>query len=153
MKLIEGVEKKSLRVIPDERGRVMELLRSDEGIFLKFGQVYVSTTYPGVVKGWHSHRKQWDNLACIRGMVKLVLYDDRKGSSTRGDINEFFMGEHNPILVKIPPEVFHGWKCVSECEAYVVNAPTEVYNYEVPDEVRKDPHASDIPYDWGRKDG
>jgi len=151
--LIEGVVTKKLRVIPDERGRLMEILRSDDDLFSKFGQVYMTTAYPGVVKGWHYHKKQTDHFAVIKGMIKLVLYDDREGSPTRGEINEFFLGEHNPLLVRIPHLVLHGFKCISQQEAICINIPTEVYNYDQPDEFRVHPHKNDIPYDWERKDG
>ena len=151
--MIHGVSVKRLRVLCDERGRLMEMLRRDDDLFKGFGQVYMTTAYPGVVKAWHYHRKQWDHFVVVAGMMKVVLYDARDDSPTRGDVNEFFMGEHNPILVQIPPLVYHGFKCISEHEAVVINCPTEVYNYAEPDEYRIDPHGSDIPYDWARKDG
>jgi dTDP-4-dehydrorhamnose 3,5-epimerase len=75
--MIEGVKVKNLKVIPDERGRLMEILRCDDDMFVTFGQVYMTTTYPGVVKAWHYHRKQDDFITCVKGMLKLVLFDDR----------------------------------------------------------------------------
>jgi len=152
-KIIDGVTIKHLRLIPDERGRLMEILRTDDKEFTKFGQVYVTTAYPGVIKAWHYHKLQDDNMTVLKGMAKIVLYDNREGSSTKGEINEFFVGEHNHILIHIPKLVWHGFKCISEDEAMVVNIVTECYNYEQPDEYRKPPHDSDIPYDWSRKDG
>ncbi|OPY70588.1 MAG: hypothetical protein A4E57_00430 [Syntrophorhabdaceae bacterium PtaU1.Bin034] len=151
--MIEGVKVKKLKLIPDERGRLMEMLRSDEDIFVKFGQVYMTTTYPQVVKAWHYHKKQDDFIVCVKGMLKLVLYDNRDGSSTKGDIDEFFIGDHNPSLVKVPRMVYHGWKCISPDEAIVINVPTEPYNASEPDEYRVDPHNNNIPYRWVRKDG
>ena len=151
--MIDGVKVKKLKVVPDERGRLMEILRNDDTIFLQFGQVYMTTTYPTVVKAWHLHKIQTDNVAVVRGMLKLVLYDPREGSPTKGEVNEFFIGEHNPILVQIPPEVYHGWMCISEQEAIAVNCPTEAYNPEKPDEYRLPPHENAIPYRWQRKDG
>ena len=151
--MIEGVKIKKLKVIPDERGRLMEILRADDEVFEKFGQVYMTTTYPGVVKGWHFHKVQSDNVACMQGMIKLVLYDQREGSPTFNDITELYLGVHNPILVHIPAEVCHGWMCVSAEEAIIINTPTEPYDYEHPDENRIDPHDNEIPYDWSRKDG
>ena len=150
---IEGVRTKSLRVIPDERGWLMEILRADdEGLFTRFGQVYTSATYPGVVKAWHYHQKQVDNFACIAGMIKLVLVDTRADSPTRGAVNEFFIGVQNPLLVQVPNLVYHGWKCISPEAALVVNVPNEPYHYEAPDEHRIPPHGT-LPYDWSRKDG
>ncbi|MCP4396364.1 MAG: dTDP-4-dehydrorhamnose 3,5-epimerase [bacterium] len=150
---IAGVRLKALKVIPDERGRLMEIFRSDDELFKHFGQVYMTTAYPGVVKGWHYHKQQTDNMAVVRGMMKLVLYDSREDSASHGAVNEFFFGEHKPLLIQIPPFVFHGFKAVSECEAIVINIPTEPYNYDEPDEFRVNPHDNDIPYKWGKKDG
>ena len=151
--MIDGVKIKKLKVIPDDRGRLMEIFRADDDFFEKFGQVYMSTTYPGVVKAWHKHEKQADNMACVAGMVKVVLRDARKGSPTFEEINEFFMGVHNPILIHIPSGIWHGWRCISLEESFVVNAPTEMYDYKKPDEQRLDPLKGGIPYDWSRKDG
>ena len=149
--MIDGVMTKQLKVIPDERGRLMECLRSDDELFVKFGQFYMTTTFPGVVKGWHLHEVQLDNIVCVKGTIKLVLYDAREGSPTRGQLDEFFLGEHRPLLVRVPAGVWHGWKCVGADEAYIVNAPTEVYHYDTPDQ-RELPHDSpEIPYDWGVK--
>ena len=153
LNLIDGVKIKKLKLIPDERGRLMEMLRCDDDLFIKFGQAYITTAYLGVVKGWHYHKKQTDNFVVVKGMMKVVLYDSREGSPTKGQVNEFFMGVHNPILLQIPTYVYHGFKCISEEEAMVINFPTEPYNYSEPDEFRVHPHENDIPYDWGRKDG
>jgi len=150
---IKGVEIKELRVIPDERGWLMEILRADDALFTKFGQVYLSTVYPGAVKGWHYHKVQRDNLCVVKGMAKLVLYDSRNDSSTKGQLMELFIGEKNPLLVSIPPGVLHGMKGISNEPTLFVNVPTEVYNYSEPDEFRVDPHSGEVPYDWSRKDG
>jgi len=151
--MIKGVILKKLTVIPDERGRLLEILRSDDKMFKKFGQIYLTTAYPGVVKAWHYHKKQIDNFCVIKGMMKIVLYDDRKSSATRGKVNEFFLGEHNPCVLQIPSLVWHGFKCISETEAFCLNCPTEVYHHRKPDEYRVDPHKNKVPYDWSRKDG
>jgi len=145
---IDGVWVKDLRFIPDERGRLVEILRSDEEGFVGFGQVYMTTTYPGVVKAWHLHKAQDDNFCCLKGTVKLVMYDARDDSPTKGTINELFIGDHNPKLVRVPPGVYHGWKCVSEEEAIILNVPTEPYNHEAPDEYRAAWNTPDIPYSW-----
>jgi dTDP-4-dehydrorhamnose 3,5-epimerase len=150
---IAGVKLKPLKLIPDDRGWLMEILRADETeLFTKFGQVYASATYPGVVKAWHYHKHQIDNFACIAGMVKLVLIDTRPGSPTEGAINEFFVGTENRTLVQVPNLVYHGWKCISTELSVVVNIPNEPYHYTEPDEFRVEPHGV-LPYDWSRKDG
>ncbi|KPJ49336.1 dTDP-4-dehydrorhamnose 3,5-epimerase [candidate division TA06 bacterium DG_26] len=150
--MIDGVRLKNLKVIPDERGWLMEMLRCDDEMFVKFGQVYLSVVYPGVVKGWHYHRVQTDSFTVVKGMAKVVLYDGRENSPTYQELNEFFLGDRNPLLLVIPPLVVHGMKGIGPEPAYLINCPTEPYNYENPDEYRIDPHGDEIPYDWGLKE-
>ena len=151
--MIDGVKIKKLGVIPDERGYLMEILRNDDEIFTKFGQVYMTVAYPGVVKAWHYHKGQTDNFTIVSGMVKFVLYDGRDDSPTKGEISEFFIGDKNPLLIKIPQGVFHGFKAIGIEAAIAVNIPDKVYNRENPDEMRIDPYDNDIPYDWSIKEG
>ncbi|MEK7821819.1 MAG: dTDP-4-dehydrorhamnose 3,5-epimerase family protein, partial [Planctomycetota bacterium] len=141
--MIEGVRIKTLRVIPDERGRLMEILRRDDEIFTKFGQIYITTAYPGVIKAWHYHRIQTDNLVAIAGMAKVALYDAREKSPTYRKVEEYFIGVHSPLLIQIPPMVYHGYKCISSEEAVVINCPTELYNRTNPDEYRVEPFNND----------
>jgi dTDP-4-dehydrorhamnose 3,5-epimerase len=150
--MIDDVHVKHLKVIPDERGYLMEMLRADDPFFQKFGQAYLTVVYPGVVKGWHYHKLQTDHFICVKGTAKVVLYDRRPESATCGEVNEFFMGELNNILVTIPTGVMHGMKGVGTEPAMIVNIPTHVYNHDDPDEYRVDPHDNDIPYDWAARD-
>lgn len=152
-KLIDGVGVRRAKVVPDERGQLGEIMRADDPWFEKFGQVYFTTTYPGVVKAWHYHKKQTDHFYVVKGMVKIALYDDRKGSPTYGTVNELYLGERCPGLLRIPPGVQHGWTCVSQSEAYIINVVSEMYNYAEPDEFRTEPHDNRIPYNWTRQDG
>jgi dTDP-4-dehydrorhamnose 3,5-epimerase len=153
MTLIDGVKTRVLRRVPDERGFLAELLRSDWEEFERFGQAYITAAYPGVVKGWHYHKKQTDHFAGILGMSKVVLFDPRDHSPTKGLINEFFIGEQNLMLVKIPPLVIHGYKSVGDRISVIVNFPTELFNYQEPDEFRIPYDSPDIPYDWAVKLG
>jgi dTDP-4-dehydrorhamnose 3,5-epimerase len=146
--MIEGVVAKQLKQIADERGWLIEIMRSDWEQFQKFGQAYITAAYPQVVKAWHMHKKQSDNMTCIKGMIKLVLYDGREKSKTKNEINEFTIGEKNLLAVKIPPEVWHGFKTVTEEYALILNVPTELYDYKKPDEYRLPPDTKKIPYDW-----
>ncbi len=148
--MIEGVKVKNLRLIPDERGRLMEILRADDEMFSEFGQVYMTTAFPGVIKAWHYHKKQTDNFTCVRGLMRLGLYDPRKDSPTYGEVQEFILGIDKPALVQIPPEVYHGFKCVSDEEAVVINTVTIPYDSNDPDEYRVDPFDNDIPFDWSK---
>jgi dTDP-4-dehydrorhamnose 3,5-epimerase len=147
-RLITGVQLKKLKQVPDERGYILEILRNDDPFFQKFGQVYLSVIYPNVIKGWHFHKVQTDHFAVIKGLAKIVLYDQRQDSSTYNLINEFCVGELNPQLIVIPPMILHGVKGIGAEPAYLINCPTETYNYDKPDEYRIDPYDKTIPYDW-----
>ena len=153
MILIEGVIIKELKPILDERGYLQECFRSDWPMFEKFGQAYITIAFPNVVKAWHSHKIQTDNMVCISGNAKLVLCDNRKESSTYKEINEIFFGEKNPILVTIPPNIWHGFKAMGGEKIIVINHPTELYNYSEPDEYRLPYDTEEIDYDWEIKMG
>ena len=151
IRFIYGVEVKKLKIIRDKRGRLMEILRCDDTIFKKFGQCYFTTVYPKVTKAWHCHRYQDDHFTCVKGKILLALYDARYKSPTFGLINEFILSLDNPMLVKIPRGVYHGFKAKSSKEAMVVNIPTNTYNRTNPDELRRPLDDSDINYDWSKK--
>jgi len=146
--MIEGVKIKQLAPHPDERGCLTEILRSDDEMFEQFGQIYVSLNYPGVIRAWHYHKKQDDLWACVKGMIKAVLYDLREDSPTKGQVQEVFMGEQSPILLKIPVGVAHGYKTIGVEPSLLVNLPTEPYDAAEPDEYRMSFDTSEIPYDW-----
>lgn len=148
MDMISGVKVRKLRLVPDDRGWLMELLRTDWEEFEQFGQAYVTTCYPGVVKAWHYHKGQTDHFTCVHGVAKLALYDAREDSPTRGKVNEFYMGPINPILVKIPRNVYHGFTAAGPELAMIANFPTALYNYEDPDEYRAPYDDPSIPYSW-----
>lgn len=149
--MIKGVKIKKLKIIPDERGRLMEILRCDDKVFKKFGQVYMTTVFSGLVKAWHYHKVQTDNFTCIVGKIRLALYDARKKSPTFKEINEFTLSSDEPELIQIPHFVYHGFKGIAKIESIVINIPTESYNHLTPDEYRIDAYKNDIPYNWRRK--
>lgn len=147
--MIKGVAIKPLRKIPDERGTIMHMLRCDDELFEKFGEIYFSKVYPGVVKGWHIHTEMTLNYAVIAGMIKLVLYDEREGSESKGQVQEIFLGEDNYSLVKIPPNIWNGFKGIGDKPAIVANCATIPHRQ---DEIsRIDPFSNHIPYDWDLK--
>lgn len=148
MATIDGVWTKDLVWHRDARGRLTEILRSDDSNFPGFGQVYVTVTNPGVVKAWHLHKKQRDTFTCISGQLIVALYDQREDSPTAGALTEFHLSAQNPMLISIPPGVYHGWKCVSTDEALVINIPDRPYDHHNPDEYRLPPDTEDIPYKW-----
>ena len=144
--MIKGVAVHPLRRIPDERGIVMQMLRADAPHFERFGEIYFSTVYPNVVKGWHLHRRMTLNYAVVSGMIKLVLYDDREDSPTRSEVTELFVGDQNYVLVTVPPLVWNGFKGVGTAPAIVANCATVPHD---PTEIeRLDPWSPRIPYSW-----
>ncbi len=151
--MIKDVQIRELKVIPDERGRLGEILRTDWPEFQNFAQCYFTTNYPGVIKAWHKHKYQDDNVTCVSGMIKLVMHDAREDSDTKGETQEVFLGIHAPKLVKIPAGVYHGWKCISESESIVVNLPTKMYDYKNPDEDRLPYNSAEIGYNWDIQHG
>ncbi len=143
---IEGVVIKKLNKIPDERGSIFHMLKREDAEFNDFGEIYFSTIYPGAIKGWHIHTEMELNYAVLYGEIKLVLYDDRKESKTKGNLMEIFTGEKNYLLVKIPSLVWNGFKGVGTKEAIVANCTTISHR---PDEIeRVDPLSNKIPYNW-----
>lgn len=151
MSEIDGLHITPLRKIADERGAVFHMLRNDSERFESFGEIYFSTVYPGVVKGWHLHHEMTLNYAVPAGMVKLVCYDDRADSPTKGNVVEMHIGDLNYALVTIPPLVWNGFKGEGTTPAIVANCSTIPHR---PNEIdRLDPFDNDIPYDWSLKHG
>ena len=148
---VKGIVIKQLKKIPDERGCIYHMLRCDDSIFEKFGEIYFSIVYPGVIKGWHLHKEMTLNYTVIQGMIKLVLYDDRENSPTKGNLMELFIGEENYCLVKIPPNIWSGFMGIGNKLAIVANCATLPHD---PDEIKKiSLYTKEIPYNWELKNG
>lgn len=146
--MIEGVQIVPLRRIRDDRGSVMHILKATDDEFTRFGEVYCSTVYPGMVKGWHVHKRMTLNYAVVRGMIKFVLFDARDDSRTRGECQEICLGERNYVRVTVPPGVWNGFQGLGSEEAFVINLTDIPHD---PAEIeRADPFANDIPYSWNR---
>lgn len=144
--MIDGVLVHPLKQIADERGKIMHMMRSHDPHFEKFGEIYFSVVYPGVIKGWHLHSEMVLNYAAVSGTIKMVLYDDRKDSPTYQEVQEIFLGEANYVLVRVPPGVWNGFKGVGVAPAIVANCATMAHD---PQEIsRMDPFENHIPYDW-----
>ncbi|MGA2475028.1 MAG: dTDP-4-dehydrorhamnose 3,5-epimerase family protein [Terriglobia bacterium] len=144
--MIEGVRVVPLKRIPDERGTIFHMLKCTDAHFRQFGEIYFTTIYRGVIKGWHKHREMTLNYACIEGRIKLVLYDDRTNSPTRNELMEVFLGPDNYSLVVIPPEVWNGMKGMSAPYAIVANCAT--HTHDPSRTTRLDPSSDTIPYKW-----
>jgi len=150
MTMIQGVETYPLKRICDERGMIMHMLKCTDAHFEKFGEIYFSITYPGVIKGWHEHTEQTQFYAVIDGMIKLVLYDSRSNSPTQEKLMELFIGENHYQLVKIPPHIINGYKVIGTKTAIIANCATLPHDPQ--EMLRYDPHGDKVPYRWDRID-
>ena len=149
--MIDGVVITPLKQIPDERGKIMHMMRADDPQFERFGEIYFSMVYPGAIKAWHLHTKMTLNYAVVSGTIKLVLYDPRPSSPTKGEVQEIFLGEQNYARVKIPPGIYNGFKGVGTTPALVANCATIPHD---PAEIQRlDPFSKDIPYNWDLRHG
>lgn len=149
--MIDGVKIFPLKRIQDERGMVMHMLRADAPHFEGFGEIYFSVIYPGIIKGWHLHEKMTINYAVVDGTIKLVLFDQRAGSPTHGQVQEVIFGEVNYQLVRVPPGVVNGFTSVGGARAIVANCASIPHD---PGEItRIDPFTPTIPYDWKVRHG
>ena len=147
--MIKGVKITPLKQILDERGKVMHMLRNDSPLFTKFGEIYFSCTYPGAIKAWHMHKEMTLNYAVIFGSIKFVLYDDRENSSTKNQVQEFFISTENYQLVTVPPGIWNGFKGIGTETSIVANCSTVQHSKE--EIIRKNFNDSSIPYDWSIK--
>lgn len=149
--MIEGVQITSRKIIPDDRGKIMHIMKSSDQEFNTFGEVYCSTVYPGIVKGWHMHKKMTLNYVVLKGNIKFVLYDDRPESKTYQQIQEIIIGENQYVMVTVPPFVWNGFKGIGLEEALVINFTDIPHDPE--EIVRMDPHQNEIiKYNWAIKD-
>jgi dTDP-4-dehydrorhamnose 3,5-epimerase len=149
--MIEGVQIIALRTIMDDRGMVRHMMKCTDPHFRQFGEIYFSVIFPGAIKAWHIHRKMELNYAVISGNIKLVLYDARENSPTKGEIQEICIGEDNYVLVKVPPYVVNGFKAIGTEKAIVANCASIAHD---PEEIeRLSPFDTSIGYDWGIRHG
>lgn len=149
--MIDGVKITPLKQIVDERGKIMHMLRNDADHFTEFGEIYFSCINQGSIKAWHIHKEMTLNYAVPFGQIKFVLFDDREGSPTRGELQELHIGPDNYCLVTVPPMVWNGFKGVSVQPAIVANCTDIPHRADEID--RLDPFSDKIPYSWDIKHG
>jgi dTDP-4-dehydrorhamnose 3,5-epimerase len=144
--MIHDVKISKLKIIKDNRGKVMHMLRSDDEVFQKFGEIYFSTIFYASIKGWHLHQEASLNYVCISGKVKLVLYDDRKNSKTKGEYQELILCPESYFLVTIPPNVWNGFKGLAKKESIIANCLTLPHNEK--EMKRKEFNDKNFNYNW-----
>ena len=143
---IEGVVIQPLKQIEDERGAVLHMLRVDSPLFCRFGEIYFSLVNPCVVKAWKRHKRMTQLFAVPVGKIQLVIYDDRENSKSKGNLKILQIGRDNYLLVKIPPKVWYGFKCISEHPALVVNCADLPHDPKESESISS--HDRNVPYQW-----
>ena len=144
--MINDVKITPLRIIPDNRGKVMHMLRSDSEVFSRFGEIYFSTVFYKSIKAWHLHKESTLNYVCVSGEVKLVLFDDRENSPTKNQHQELILSPKNYFLVTIPPLIWNGFKGIGKNESIIANCLTIPHDER--EMVRKDPSDKKFNYNW-----
>jgi dTDP-4-dehydrorhamnose 3,5-epimerase len=148
---IDGVIITPLKQIPDERGKIMHMLRADSPNFKGFGEIYFSCVHRGAIKAWHIHKEMTLNYACVLGKIKFVLVDTRPGSPTCGNLMEIYIGPEHYNLVTVPPHVWNGFKGIADEVSIVANCTDIAHR---PDEIdRMEPFDPSIPYNWDIQHG
>ena len=145
---IRGVVVKELVRHCDERGYLLEVLRDDDGLLSRFGQSTYTLTYPGVIKAFHWHRHQDDLWFIAQGEARVVLYDLREDSPTKGVTQVIYAGEHRPLLILIPAGVAHGYQVLGSKPLGLFYHTTRSYDPRDPDEERIPYDDPTIGFDW-----
>ncbi len=146
--MIEGVRVRPLTSHADRRGALTELLRADWPEFTRFGQAILTVNEPGVIRGWHRHRRQTDVIVVVRGAALVPLFDGRPDSPTHGALAEYVLDDRRLTAVFVPPGVYHGYRTIGEIAALIVNFPDELYDPAHPDEERVPFDDPSIGYGW-----
>ena len=149
--MIQGVQVIPKKKIFDDRGGIFHMLRNDDKEFEKFGEIYFSQVYPGVIKAWHHHSRMTLNYLLVSGSIRFALYDDRKDSPTYKKTQEVVLHEADSKLVIVPPGVWNGFKGLGSTPSIVANCATEPHD---PLEITRRPHNdSYFGYDWSQRHG
>lgn len=148
MAIIHDVVIRKLVTHSDDRGYFREILRDDDHLLTHFGQSSLSKTYAGVIKAFHWHEHQDDLWYVADGMARVVLYDRRPNSPTRGVTQVIFAGEDNPILIYIPSGVAHGFQVLGNKPVVLFYHVTQSYDPKAPDEMRIPFDDPEIGFDW-----
>jgi dTDP-4-dehydrorhamnose 3,5-epimerase len=146
--MIEGVKITPKQQIKDDRGMVAHMLRRDDDEYSIFGEIYFSYVKPKIVKGWHLHKEMTLNYIVVHGKIRLVLFDDRLKSKTRGEIMEIELDARNKYsLVTVPPQIWNGFIGLGNSTSIVANCATTPHDsLEI---IRIDPFNNDlIKYEW-----
>ena len=143
---IDGLIITPLKQFKSQNGKVMHMLKENDKVYKRFGEIYFSLTNPGIIKGWYQHKKNTSNFAVIKGILKLVIFDDRSFSNSSKRIKEIILSEDNYSLITIPPLIWYGFKSIGNDVAILANCTD--FPHDQSESNRIDVDDSSIPYDW-----
>lgn len=149
--MIKDVAVKQMKRWCDDRGFFSEVIKYGEETFHEVKQTSYTETFPGVIKAFHWHKKQWDVWFVIKGSAQVVLYDLREDSETKGETQVLVCGEDNPLLISIPPGVAHGYRVLGNERVGLLYHTSEAYDPKDPDEERISFDDPQIGFDWETK--
>ena len=141
---IDGVLIIPQKIIDVIGGDVLHGMKSSDPGYMGFGEAYFSMVDPGVVKAWKRHREMTLNLIIPFGAVRLVFYDDRGNSMSKGRYKEIIISRDNYCRVKVPPMVWFGFQGVYQNTSVLLNIADVEHS---PGEVDKK-DINDIKYSW-----
>jgi dTDP-4-dehydrorhamnose 3,5-epimerase len=149
VRAIDGVSVREVRHVPRDHGVITEIFRPEwDPTGLPVVHIYQSRLYPGALGAWSCHQRSTDRLFVNQGQLKIVLFDGREGSKTRGFLMEVHAGDARPSLIVVPPGIWHGLQNLGSTDALILNCPTEAYDYKDPDHYRLAYDSAEIPYTW-----
>jgi dTDP-4-dehydrorhamnose 3,5-epimerase len=147
--LLDGVKTFEVKNIVTANGYTTELFRPDWGVAsMPVQHVIHVSLHGGIVSAWHQHRIQTDHIFVVSGALRVVLFDGRDESPTRGELNVLNVSSVRPTLLVVPPGIWHGVKNLSASMTNFVNYFDRPYNYEDPDEWRLPRDTPEIPYSF-----
>lgn len=144
--MIQDVHLTPLKVIADERGAVLHMLKHTDDVFTGFGEVYFSTIMPGQRKAWRRHQQATSQIAAPIGLVRIVLCDQRAESATSGVVSEVEIGESNYQLLTIPPNIWYALQNIGTTAALLANCSSTTHEPALVE--RLDLESPVIPYVW-----
>lgn len=145
--ILHGVVVQPLKVIPDDRGAVLHMLRESSPSFSRFGEIYFSEVNPGKLKAWKRHLRMTQRFAVPVGRLKFAIYDPRPESPTQGQVMQLELGRPECyLLLLVPPGLWYGFQNAGAAPALLANCADLAHD---PTESQALPaSAAEIPFRW-----
>lgn len=107
-----------LEIKSDDRGSLIELFKLPD-----IGQVFYSTSVPGIIRGNHYHTRKIEYFCVIEGLGKI-----RMRNRHSGEIREYMVSGEQPELVKMPIGWTHNIQNIGTTEMKLIIWSNEVFD-------------------------